>query len=123
LVLERYRPKRGDWWKTANLESGLWSGEVATALLTGELKPGTTTIFGPVPSHAFVLGHDLQKDPLGTVEFVKPFWRDSAVPPASNHCAHPLLIYADLMSIDDERTHEAAQTVYDLHLRSIIETA
>ena len=123
LVIERYRPTRGDWWRTARLESGLWSGEVAAALLTGDLKPGTATIFGASPSHAFVLDHGLQKDPQGTVEFLKPFWRETAVPAAAKHCVHPLLVYADLMSIDDDRTHEAAQAVYDRYLRSLIETA
>jgi hypothetical protein len=36
---------------------------------------------------------------------------------------HPLLVYADLMSIDDERTHEVAQSVYERYLRTLIETA
>jgi hypothetical protein len=123
LVIGRYRPARGDWWKTATLGDGLWSGEVAAALLTGELKPGTATIFGASPSHAFVLEHGLQKDPEGTVEFLKPFWRDSATPVPANNCVHPLLVYADLMSIDDERTHEVAQSVYERYLRTLIETA
>jgi hypothetical protein len=123
LVIGRYHPSRGDWWKTARLEGGLWSGEVAAALLTGELKPGTATIFGASPSHEFVLNHGLQKDPEGTVEFLKPFWRDSAAPTTSNNCVHPLLVYADLMSINDERTHEVAQSVYERYLRATIETA
>ena len=119
----RPRWRTSDWWKTATLEDGLWSGEVAAALLTGELKPGTATIFGASPSHAFVLAHGLQKDPEGTVEFLKPFWRDSISPPAPKNCVHPLLVYADLMSVDDERTREVAQSVYDRHLRTVIETA
>jgi hypothetical protein len=123
LLIGRYRPVRGDWWKTAILENGLWSGEVAAALITGELKPGTATIFGASPSHAFVLEHSLQKDPQGTVEFLKPFWRDIALPATSNNCVHPLLVYADLMSIDDERTHEVAQSIYNRHLRTLVETA
>jgi hypothetical protein len=123
LLIGRYRPAQGDWWKTATLENGLWSGEVAAALITGELKPGTATIFGASPSHAFVLEHSLQKDPQGTVEFLRPFWKDSVLPATSNNCVHPLLVYADLMSIDDERTHEVAQSVFNRHLRTIFETA
>ena len=123
LTIGRYRPARGDWWKSASPEGGLWSGEVAAALLTGELKPGTATIFGASPSHAFVLDHGLQKDPRGTVEFLRPFWGGSVAPAAASNCVHPLLVYADLMSIDDERTHEVAQSVYDRYLRPIIETA
>lgn len=123
LLIGRYRPTRGEWWKSARLEGGLWSGEVAAAVLTRELKPGTVTIFGAPPSHAFVLENDLQKDPRGTVEFMRPFWRETATPVPAANCVHPLLVYADLMSIDDERTQEAARTVYDRYLRSIIETA
>jgi hypothetical protein len=123
LLIGRYRPARSDWWKTAMLEKGLWSGEVAAALITGELKPGTATIFGASPSNAFVLEHSLQKDPQGTVEFLKPFWQDSALPATSSNCVHPLLVYADLMSIEDERTHEVAQSVYNRYLRTIVETA
>jgi hypothetical protein len=122
LLIGRYRPAQGDWWKTATLENGLWSGEVAAALITGELKPGTATIFGASPSHAFVLEHSLQKDPQGTVEFLRPFWKDSVLPATSNNCVHPLLVYADLMSIDDERAHEVAQSVFNRHLRTIFET-
>ncbi len=123
LVIGRYQPARGDWWKTAALGDGLWSGEVAAALLTRELKPGTATIFGASPSHAFVLEHGLQKAPEGTVEFLKPFWRDSAASATSGNCVHPLLVYADLMSINDERAHEVAQSVYERYLRTHIETA
>lgn len=123
LVIGRYRPAHGNWWKNVALEEGLWSGEVAAALLTGELKPGTATIFGASPSHAFVLDYGLQKDPEGTVEFLKPFWQDATVPATSNNCVHPLLVYADLMLIDDERSHEVAQSVYDRYLRTLVETA
>ncbi len=34
-----------------------------------------------------------------------------------------LLVYADLLSIDDDRTREVAQIIYDRYLRTIIETA
>lgn len=123
LVVERYRPPRADWWQTATLPAGLWSGETAASLLTHALKPQTSTIFGNRPSHDFVLKHLLQKDPEGTVEFLKPFWRTS--PPSSSgpQCVHPLLVYADLLSIDDDRTREVAKHIYDKYLRTIIETA
>ena len=123
LVLARYRPAQVDWWKDAELDGGLWSGEVAEAKLTGTLKPGAVTIFGPAPSHSFVLRHRLQKDAQGTVEFLTTFWRRDAAPGVASSCVHPLLVYADLLAIDDDRTREAAQAIYDHHLRSIIETS
>ena len=123
LVVERYRPARADWWQSAELSDGLWSGETAAALLTQSLKPQTATVFGGSPSHDFVLKHLLQKDPEGTVEFLKPFWRTPQARAGGDPCVHPLLVYADLLSIDDDRTREVAQTIYDRYLRTIIETA
>ena len=123
LVAERYRASRADWWKTASLQNALWSGEVAESKLTGTLKPGTVTVFGERPSHRFVLKHNLQKDPKGPVEFLSPFWRMEVASGPAHTCVHPILVYADLLAIDDDRTREAAQAVYHHHLRSIIETA
>jgi len=123
LLVERYRPARADWWQSADLTDGLWSGETAAALLTQSLKPQTVTVFGVSPSHDFVLKHLLQKDPEGTVEFLKPFWRTPQARAGGDQCVHPLLVYADLLSIDDDRTREVAQIIYDRYLRTIIETA
>lgn len=123
LVVERYRPAHAHWWQSAELTDGLWSGETAAALLTQSLKPQTATVFGAAPSHDFVLKHSLQKDSDGTVEFLKPFWRTPQAPAGGDPCAHPLLVYADLLSIDDDRTREVAQIIYDRYLRTIIETA
>ena len=123
IIIERYQPASANWWQAAKLEGGLWSGEVAAALLTDSLKPGTVTIFGERPSHAFVLQHQLQKDSQGSVEFLKPIWRLPHPSAWEKHCVHPLLVYADLMSINDDRTREAASNIYDRYLRSIIETA
>jgi hypothetical protein len=62
-------------------------------------------------------------DPEGTVEFLKPFWRMSQAPSSGPQCVHPLLVYADLLSVDDDRTREVAQNIYGKYLRTIIETA
>ncbi len=124
MVQARYQPATMDWWKTAMLDQALWSGEVAAAKMTRQLKPGTATLFGEPLSHEFILNHGLQKDPKGTVECVKPFLplcRLSAK--SDSDCVHPLLVFADLVFVDDDRTREIAQIVYDNHLRSTIETA
>lgn len=122
LLLGRYRPVQADWWRDAVLENGLWSGETAAALLTQSLKPQTATIFGSLPSHAFVLKHQLQKDAAGTVEFLKPLWPTPNHKTVKGQCVHPLLIYADLLSIDDDRTREVAKIIYEHHIHPIIKT-
>lgn len=123
LVLGRFQPPTAAWWKEAVLDSGLWTGEVAAAILTRYLKPGTTAIFSPSPANDFILRHGLKMDPRGDVEFLKPFWREPPLWKPEKNCVHPLLVYADLLAIDDDRTRETAQVVYDKHLRPVIEAA
>jgi hypothetical protein len=121
LLLGRYQPRQADWWRNAVLENGLWSGETAAARVTQSIKPQTATIFGGLPSNAFVLKHQLQKDPAGSVEFLKPFWaKPNPEKAVKLKCVHPLLIYADLLSIDDDRTREVAKIIYEHHIHPII---
>ena len=122
LLLGRYRPAQADWWRDAVVENGLWSGETAAARLTQSIKPQTATIFGTLPSHEFVLKHHLQKEPTGSVEFLKPFWTTPSREDAKGGCVHPLLIYADLLSIDDDRTREVAKIIYEHHIDPFIKT-
>ncbi|MDA0576707.1 MAG: type IV toxin-antitoxin system AbiEi family antitoxin [Verrucomicrobia bacterium] len=123
LVAGRFQPPTAAWWKEAVLRSGLWSGEVAAAILTGYLKPGTSAIFALTPGNDFILRHGLRIDPQGDVEFLKPFWQEPPLWEPEKNCVHPLLVYADLLAIDDDRTRETAQVIYDQHLRPIIEAA
>ena len=122
LLLGRYQPAQADWWRDAVLEKGLWSGETAAAILTKSLRPQTSTVFGRLPSHAFVLKHRLQKDPTGSVEFLKPIWPNLTQHAVKGKCVHPLLIYADLLSLDDDRTREVAKTIYEHHIHPIVKT-
>jgi hypothetical protein len=46
-----------------------------------------------------------------------------AIPRRYTITRHALLVYADLLSIDDDRTREVAQNIYDRYLRTIMETA
>ena len=95
--------------------------KTAAALLTQSLKPQTFTVFGGRPSHDFVLSHSMQKDADGPVEFLKPFWRTTP-DRAGGTFVHPLLVYADLLSIDDDRTREIARIIYDRYLHTVIKT-
>ncbi|HOC32193.1 MAG TPA: type IV toxin-antitoxin system AbiEi family antitoxin, partial [Armatimonadota bacterium] len=50
------------------------------------------------------------------------FWRTPQARAGGGLCVHPLLVYADLLSIDDDRTREIAQSIYDRYLHTLIET-
>ena len=117
LLLGRFRGD-GDWWKDAQLDPACaqWGGEVAAAKLTGYLKPGTVTLYADRNRLAeLVIKNRLKKDPHGNVEIVERFW-----PPGKGFgegdTVHPILVYADLLAIGEQRTMETARMIYEQHL-------
>lgn len=108
----------GDWWKDIPLDPALaqWGGEVAAAKLTGYLKPGTVTLYADRNRLTdLVIANRLKKDPRGNVEILERFWpagRDFA----EIDTVHPILIYADLVAIGEQRTMETARMIYEQHL-------
>lgn len=114
LLFERYRGD--DLHRIADLEGGrqgfLLGGEFAAARMTGHLKPETATFYGERPGAAVLAEMRLRRDPAGNVEFRRRFWRfddGGAVVP-------PLLVYADLLAMGDERCVEAARLVQERYL-------
>jgi hypothetical protein len=117
LLLGRFRGG-GDWWKKAQLNPALaqWGGEVAAAKLTDYLKPGTVTLYVDKNHLAdLVIANRLKKDPQGQVEILERFW-----PPENDFgegdTVHPILIYADLVAMGEQRTMETAKMIYERHL-------
>lgn len=117
LILGRFR-RDGDWWKDLRLDPTLaqWGGEVAAAKLTGYLKPGTVTLYADKKHLTdLVITNRLKKDPQGNVEILERFW-----PPGDGFgegdTVHPILIYADLAAIGEQRTMETARMIYEQHL-------
>ena len=114
LLLGRFRGD-DEWWKNIPLEPTLaqWGGEVAAAKLTGYLKPGTVTLYADkIHLGELVIANRLKKDPQGNIEIFERFW------PLSNdfgdgNTVHPILIYADLAEIGDQRTMETARILYE----------
>ena len=97
----------------------LWEdggGEVAAAKLTGYLKPGTVTLYADKHRFGeFVVANRLIKDPQGNIEILERFW------PLNNDfgegdTVHPIIIYADLVAIGDQRTMETARIIYEQHI-------
>ncbi|HTP65182.1 MAG TPA: type IV toxin-antitoxin system AbiEi family antitoxin [Geobacteraceae bacterium] len=117
LLLGRFRAD-GDWWKDIQLDPAIaqWGGEVAAAKLTGYLKPVTVTLYADKNHLAdLVIANRLKKDPRGNVEILERFW------PLGNdfgegEIVHPILIYADLVAIGEQRTMETARMIYERHL-------
>jgi hypothetical protein len=117
MLLGRFRGA-DDWWKEVQLDPAIaqWGGEVAAAKLTGYLKPGTVTLYVDKNRLAdLVITSRLRKDPQGNVEILERFW-----PPGDyfGECntVHPILIYADLAAIGEQRTMETARMIYEKYL-------
>jgi hypothetical protein len=117
LLLGRFRGD-GDWWKEVKLDPILaqWGGEVAAAKLTGYLKPGTVTLYAAKNRLTdLVIANRLKKDPQGNVDILERFW-PGGIDFGGGDTVHPILIYADLAAIGEQRTMEAARMIYEQHL-------
>ena len=117
LLLGRFRGD-GDWWKEANLDPAVvqWGGEVAAAKLTGYLKPGMATLYID-ENHLtkFVIANRLKKDPHGNVEIFRRFW-PVGEKLGEKDTVHPILVYADLAAVGEQRTMETAKLIYEQYL-------
>ncbi|HKZ54508.1 MAG TPA: type IV toxin-antitoxin system AbiEi family antitoxin [Anaerolineales bacterium] len=112
LLLGRYRAERLDWWETMEpLHYGfVLGGEAAAARLTKILRPGTLTFYGPKLEPRLLLAQRLRPDPAGNVEFLRRFWTFEDKVPGM---APAVLVYADLVTIGDARTLEAAKQLQE----------
>jgi hypothetical protein len=111
------------WWKNVNLEKTeiFWGGEPAASILTnGFLLPEITTLYTKELINDFILQYDLRKvDKGGNVQLI-------ALPPGRKSttkkvCVNSLLVYSDLIYSGDDRNREAANKIYELYLKTIIE--
>jgi len=92
-----------------------WGGEVAAAMLTGNLKPDTFTIYVDkelaTPLAELVSKYRLKADPNGQLEIVESFWDAKSL--GVGLTVPPELIYADLMATLDSRNIETAKFILD----------
>ena len=111
-LLARYRVDHfADWIADLRLHPGMQiGGEIAAARMTNYLKPATATLWINDRVPLFVMENRLIHDPDGNVEFLRKFWTQELEPNAQ--LVPPLLVYADLLNLDDARAAEAAE-----HLR------
>jgi hypothetical protein len=111
LLLGRYRADDLGW--TANLDALKYNmvlgGEPGAQALTGQLRPGTATLYGEKVEPRLLLDQRLRTDPRGNVEIMKRFWAFETEPPG---LAPLILIYADLLAIGDARCLEAGKQIY-----------
>lgn len=113
------------WWEKRHpaKEGFRWGGEPAAAILTNRfLRPGKLTLYAGKPLYDLVVEANLHSSAGDwAVEILEPL--PGAADGPDPNCAHPLLVYADLIASGDNRNAEAARRIYDDHLRRTIESA
>jgi len=132
---ERLRPKmtRGRFqflneavvrdWKAIDLDSSLgrWGGEAAADALTHDLQPELLSIYTEEPTTKLLRGLRMVPDPEGPVEILDQFWTpltsvDDTVDDTNTRTVPPLLVYADLLTLDDSRATHIANRIFTDHL-------
>ena len=106
-------------WRQLTLQPGTyWSGEPAADALTGDLRPATLTLYTDQDRTGLLKTYKLLPDPDGPVEVNEVFWKEIAnssdVPTVP-----PLLLYADLLAIDDPRTTDTARRIYQDYIANV----
>ncbi|MCE1194526.1 MAG: hypothetical protein LWW96_20465 [Acidovorax sp.] len=106
---QRYSCVGRDWRKTVHPDGvrEVWGGEVAAQILTNYLIPETGRLYTWAPRSTLMQAHRLRPDPRGDIEILDAFWPRPG--PTVENTAPPLLVYADLMAMNDGRCAEVAR--------------
>lgn len=118
LEPKRYRAAEPGWWKNVVLDPARaqWGGEVAADRLTGDLQPGTVTLYATEPPEKLAARLRLRPDPQGDIEILRRFW---AFPNPEGYpvdLVPAMLIYTDLIASGDPRNLDIARKIHDTHL-------
>jgi hypothetical protein len=117
IHLGKYRGEHG-WWHEKVLQPAWaqWGGEVAASRLTNYLFPQAITVYlVGVRLDEFLLENKLRLDGNGTVEILERFWPTGDLGQILE-TVHPMLVYADLIAMGNERNIETAKIIYDQHI-------
>lgn len=95
------------WWREARFQDFSYelSGEAAAAEMTANFRPASLTLFGESVSKAFIRKYHLRPEKEANIEIMRKFWK---FPKENPRLVPPLLIFADLLSINDARCVELA---------------
>ncbi len=102
-------------WKNLKLDTTKthWGGEPAADILTNYLQPATLTLYTEENRIDLIKKHRLIPDTNGNIKLYTKFWKTIK----KTETVHPLVIYADLIGINDPRTIELANMIYNEYLK------
>jgi len=121
LLLGRYKflnEEKFNDWVSISFDSNdtAWGGEPAGGLLTNYLKPEMLTIYTEEPILSFIKKMKIVPSRNGNVFIYQKFWKKSEE--TITQIAPVLLVYADLMTSNDERCLETAGIIYEKYISS-----
>lgn len=97
-----------------------WGGETAASMITNYIRPAFHTVYVDRNRMGeFMLRNRLRKDTAGNFEVVERFWNFNPDydPPS---IVHPVLIYADLIAVGDQRDIETANIIWERKIAGLI---
>ncbi len=102
-------------WKTLKLDYAKthWGGEPAADILTNYLQPATLILYTEENRIDLIKKYRFIPDTNGNIKLYTKFWKTRE----KTETVHPLIIYADLMGINDPRTIELANMIYNEYLK------
>jgi hypothetical protein len=107
-----------DWWihKKLNPEYTQWGGEVAANKLINHIKPGEIIIYTNYKMYKnLIIENRLRKDTDGEITILEKFWKLGENDEPMD-VVNPILIYADLINIENQRTIETARIIYEKYI-------
>lgn len=121
LLLGRYKflnAEKFNDWVSIKFESSdtAWGGEPAGGLLTNYLKPEMLTIYTEEPILSLIKKMKIVSSRDGNIFIYQKFWKKSEE--TITQIAPVLLVYADLMTSNDERCLETAGIIYEKYISS-----
>jgi hypothetical protein len=114
ILKGKYNTNKLGWWREIDPKEYdiYWGGEIGANFLTKHLKPKIETIYTNQNINKLILKNRFIKNETGDVEILEKFWNFNYREENIN-IVPPLLIYADLIRIPDERNIATAKIIYE----------
>ena len=109
----RWIDKEYEWRNIKLPEHACWGGTAAAEIMTDYIIANKYFIYTDQPYQELIKTLKIVPQPNGNITILEKFWKDN------NHdLAHPMLVYADLINDPDPRNLEAANIIYNDHVKN-----
>lgn len=111
-------PEFNEKWQETELQypETVWGGEQGAYLMLRYLRPVNFTIYTTEEKKEFALKYKLIPDRNGNLMVYRKFW-NNAIEEKIKGAAPAIIIYAELLAINDARAWETAEMIYDQYIK------